>query len=807
MEKRYSILFFFAFLFGMAPGLANGQTGTVSGRVVESGTGMSLIGANVFLKANLSKGTVTDYNGYFQLILPVGSQQIEVSYTGMNSKLFTVNIKENTTIKLRTIRLEAKSYNVQELVVRAGKFNKKLVDQTVSIDVMKPKIIQDRNTRNIATILNLTPGVTILDQEPQIRGGSGFTYGVGSKVGVFVDGMPIASADAGKPDWSFIPVEDIRQIEVVKGAASVLSGSSSLSGAIYVRMKYPGLKPHTYVSSYFGTYTAPNKIAEKWWNGLAPITGVAFSHSQRLGDGHTDLVIGGTASYDHNYQGPAKVIPPIIDSSGITKKDVANRLIRFNFNLRRRSKKTEGLNFGLNGNFMRQKKASVMAWLDDTTGFYRGYPGAILLSNQFVFYLDPFINYYSKSGAKHEFISRVMYDNSKANLNQSSKSMMIYNKYEYRKQFKKIGNVDLVAGVISNYDRSVAKMYSGSGSDTNNLWNLSGYAEVEKKYGSVANLSFGVRFEYFDLNSGTIKKFKPIFRFGSSFRVAPATYLRASVGMGYRFPTIAERYVRTKIGAFGVFDNPDLKPESSWNAEIGIKQAFKFKKFRGYADVAFFYQEYKNTVEYLFGFWDSTYTFAYAGFKFVNTGASRVTGIDFSLTGQARFSHNTTLNIMAGYTYVHPVTLDPNKVFAHDYNPGGHTAFSYNSTSVNPSSRILKYRFLHTAKLDLELDIGRFAVGTSMRYFSKIVNLDKAIFEFEDVTLATGGTLQAILYRNYFYHHNNGNMIWDVRVSYELGKSSKISVLSNNVTNRMYSLRPLKAEPLRNIMVQYSLNL
>jgi iron complex outermembrane receptor protein len=806
MRKRNRILFLITIFFGMFPIVVNGQTGTVTGRVVEAGTGTSLIGANIYLKSNLSKGTIADYNGYFQLTLPVGKQQIEVSYTGMKPKLITVTLIKNKTVNLNTIQLSAESYTVKELVVRAGKFNKKLEDQTVSIEVMKPKIIQDRNTQNISTILDLTPGVTILDEEPQIRGGSGFTFGVGSKVGVFVDGIPIASAAAGKPDWSFIPVENIRQIEVVKGAASVLSGSSSLSGAIYVRMKYPGLKPHTYVNTYFGTYTAPNKIAEKWWNGLAPITGIAFSHSRRLGDGYTDLVVGGTVRYDHNYQGPPKVIPPIVDSSGLTNKDMANRLMRFNFNLRRRSKKTEGLNFGVNGNFMYQKKATVMAWLDDTAGFYRGYPGAILANNHFTFYVDPFINYYTKSGAKHEFISRVMYDHSKANLNQSNKSMVIYNKYEFRRQFKKVGNVDLITGIVSDYNRSVANMYSGSGSDTNTLLNLSWYTEVEKKYGNVANFSFGVRFEYFNLN-GTIKKFKPIFRFGSSFHVGPATYLRASIGMGYRFPTIAERYIRTKVGTFGVFDNPDLQPESSWNAEVGVKQAFKLSKFRGYADVAFFYQEYKNTIEYLFGFWDSTYTFAYAGFKFVNTGPSRITGIDFSLTGQATFSKHVTLNIMAGYTYVHPIALDPNLVFAHDYNPGGHTAFSYNTTSVNPASHILKYRFLHTAKMDIELDMHKFAVGTSMRYFSKIVNLDKAIFDFEDVTLATGGTMQAILYRNYYYHHNNGNMIWDVRVSYDLSKTSKISVLSNNITNKMYSLRPLKAEPLRTITIRYSLNL
>jgi len=806
MGKRYWIIILLWTILATVPFTLKGQTGTITGRVVEDGTGSSLIGANIYLKSNLTVGTVSDYNGYFRLTIPAGKQQIEVSYTGMKPTIFPVFIKKGATLNLRTIHLKPASYTVKELVVRAGQFNKNIEEQTVSIEVMKPKIIRDRNTRNIATILDLMPGVTILDDEPQIRGGSGFTYGVGSKVGVFVDGMPIVSADAGKPDWSFIPVENIRQIEVVKGAASVLSGSSSLSGAIYVRMKYPGLKPHTYISTYFGSYTAPNKIAEKWWGGLAPITGIAFSHSRRLGDGNTDLVVGGTVSYDHNYQGPPQVVPPIVDSSGVTKQDLANRLIRFNFNIRRRSKKVDGLNFGINGNFMKQKKAAVMAWLDDTAGFYRGYPGAILLNDRFVFYVDPFLNYYSKHGAKHELASRIMYDNSKENLDQSNKWMMIYNKYEFRKQLKKVGNIDFIGGMVSDYNHSVAKMYAGSGSDTNYLWNLSLYTEVEKKYGNIANLSFGVRFEYFNLN-GKIKKIKPVFRFGSSLRVSPVTFLRASIGMGYRFPTIAERYVRTKIGVFGVFDNPKLQPESSWNAEIGIKQAFKLNKFRGYADVAFFYQEYKNTVEYLFGFWDPTYTFAYAGFKFVNTGRSRVTGIDFSLTGRAIFNKYTSLNIIAGYTYVRPVALDPDKVFAHDYNPGGHTAFSYNSTSVNPKSRILKYRFLHTAKLDLELDIHRFAVGTSMRYYSKIVNLDKAIFDFEDATLATGGTLQPILYRNYYYHHNNGNVIWDVRMSYDLSKSSKISVLSNNVLNRMYSLRPLKAEPLRNITVQYSLNL
>ena len=122
------------------------------------------------------------------------------------------------------MNIEMVPFSVQfdEVVIRAGKFDKPLEEQTVSVSVMQSKMIEAKNTRSIETILDMTPGLTILDQEPQIRGGSGFTFGVGSKVAVFVDDMPVVAGDAGKPDWSLIPVENIEQIEVVKGASHIV---------------------------------------------------------------------------------------------------------------------------------------------------------------------------------------------------------------------------------------------------------------------------------------------------------------------------------------------------------------------------------------------------------------------------------------------------------------------------------------------------------------------------------------------------------------------------------------------------------
>jgi len=505
---------------------------------------------------------------------------------------------------------------------------------------------------------------------------------------------------------------------------------------------------------------------------------------------------------DRSYIG-APVPDPYVQQTGdsISDNDMANRKGRFNFNLRRRSKKIKGLDFGLNGNVMYKKQSTALAWLNDTSGFYRGYPGAVLLAKTLTMYFDPFVNWYSNLGVKHQFTNRILYSNSDAINDQSTQALMIYNRYQFSKSFKNLGNLDFIGGVSSQYTDSKADIYEASGSRNNYLWNLSAYLEFEKKFGNAINISAGMRLEHFRLND-SIRELKPIFRFGTSFKLGQETYLRASIGQGYRFPTITERYIRTKVGSFGVFDNPDLVSETSWNAEVGLKQGFKFSKYYGYFDIAGFYQEYRNTIEYLFGFWDIG--FAPAGFKFVNTGRTKVTGIDISLTGQAKVAGVFELNALFGYTYVLPVALEPSKVFTVD-DLG--TEYSYDSTSVDPSKKILKYRFLHTIKLDLEIRYKSISFGTSMKYFSRIENLDKAIFDFEDATIASGGTLQPILYRDYFYSHNHGNIVFDMRLSYEIGEHHKIALISDNVFNRQYSLRPLKAEPMQSVTLQYSLEL
>jgi iron complex outermembrane receptor protein len=731
--------------------------------------------------------------------------EIEIRNVGYERAFVNFEINQDTnlffTFTLKPLVLELKTVEV-----KVGKFDKPLEEQTVSMQVIKPQIIENKNTRSIETALDQTPGLNILDGEPQIRGGSGFTFGVGSKVAVIVDDMPMLSGDAGRPEWGFIPVENINQVEVIKGAASVLSGSSALSGSIHIRTAFPGPKPVTKVNVYSGFYSSPG-IA-KWNTEFPGIYGVNFLHSKQ--HKNLDIVIGGNYNYDHGYIGPpqtdslvATIFPDTI--SNFKERQMVAQRIRLNFNLRYRSKKVEGLTYGLNGNAMLSHSTMALAWLNDTTGLFRAYPGAVFLQDQFIFNLDPFINYYSSQKGKHSLRTRILHTDNEMTANQSNRATSYYADYVFQKKINKLKQLEFIGGITGNYVNSFSSIYVGSGSPNNKMLNLSAYTQGEIKVGKRLNLSAGMRLEYFQLND-TNQALKPIFRAGASMKFFKETYVRASFGQGYRFPTITERFIKTGVGNFGVFPNPDLKSESSWNAEIGLKQGFKLGGLAGFIDVAGFWQEYQNTIEYMFGVWypiTSVETMgSSAGFKFLNTGKSRVLGIDASMAGMAKLSPKLDLNFIVGYNYIVPTTLSPDYVYAID---SLNRVFTYNTTSLDPTNKILKYRFLHNVKADIEFVYNKkISLGFSAKYFSKIVNMDKIIEDFEQITV-DNELLQDIRYMDYYNAHRFGNWIFDARLSYQFNEKHKLAIISSNVFNRIYSLRPLKIEPPRTIMLQYTL--
>ena len=799
---------FIAVVFLVLSNYSIAQNGKITG-VVRDEKGVALPGAAVIYRKDVTIGALTDANGKYLLEVPAGTCQLVCRFTSMNPDTLTVQVFENQTVNLDIV-LTSFIKELKQIDVKVGRFDKPIEEQTVTMIVIKPELIENKNTRSIETALDQTPGLNILDGEPQIRGGSGFTFGVGSKVSVIVDDMPMLSGDAGKPEWGFIPVENINQIEVIKGAASVLSGSSALSGSIHIRTAYPTSKPLTKVNVYSGAYSAPNHPNSKWWTKYPGIHGMNFLHSQMFGN--LDVVVGGNVNFDHGYIGPpitdsivATVFPDTI--TNFTESEMISKRGRLNFNLRYRSKKIKGLNYGMNGNFMLMHTVMPLAWLNDSSGLFRAYPGAVFMQDQFIFNVDPYFNFFTQTDGKHSLRTRILHVDNKMSANQSNRATTYYGDYIFQKSYPDLKNLDFIGGVTSTYTNSFANIYVGSGSPNNQLLNISAYTQVESKYNKSLNISAGGRFEYFRLND-SITAMKPIFRAGASLKLYQETYLRASYGQGYRFPTITERFIRTGVGNFGVFPNPNLKPESSWNAEVGVKQGLKLGGLMGYLDVAVFWQEYQNTIEYMFGIWNELTNVQSmgksAGFMFLNTGESRVTGIDASFVGGAKVTKKSEMTFLLGYNYIVPKTLSPDLVYATD---SLNRVFTYNSTSLDPSNGILKYRFLHNVKLDAEFVYDKkLSIGMSAKYFSKMINMDAIIKDFEEVTI-NNELIQDLRYMDFFNAHRFGNWIFDARVSYNVSESHKLALIGSNILNRTYSLRPLKIEAPRTIMVQYTYRL
>ena len=806
----YSLIIFFCTFFSFSQ-----NKGYLKGVVYDKETEETVIGAIVKDINDMSVGAVTDEAGNYFLELAPGKYKFTCGSIDLGSEVFEVVIKENDTTYHNVFLAEIKGV-LETVVISTSKYEQKLEEQISSMEVLKPQVIQNKNATTIDNAIETAGGVSIIDGDPQIRGGSGFTFGVGSRVAIVVDDLPLLSGDAGKPEWAYIPIENIEQIEIVKGAPSVLYSSSAINGVINIRTAYPRSKPKTMVNVSAGYYSKPKTPADNWYgdSSFQGFTNVNFLHSRKVKN--WDVVVGGNFNIDQGYIGPAtkqKYMPDdlkdllhMTDSfPTYSNKDMLKVRGRVNFNIRHVNPKIKGLTYGVNGNAMYNKTYQSYAWLNDSLGLYRSYPGALFMMRQLLFNIDPFVKYIANNGVSHSLNTRIFASNNHISNNQSNSGVLYYGEYQVHKRFKSI-DLNFIGGIVGNLAVSKAELYAAAGKPTNMNENYAAYVQLDKKFWHILNLSGGVRYEYFQTNRNNSEAV-PIFRGGANLQITKGTFVRMSAGQGFRYPTITEQFLLTKAGMFGSYANPDLKPEKSLSFEIGLKQGYKIGGLMGYVDIAGFYQKYENTIEYLFGVWDPTITIV--GFKFLNTGRSRVRGVDASIVGMSDEKKDFRVSYMVGYTYVDPKTLEPYLNYAEKIDTEGEPTgehFNYTTTSEDTTKGMLKYRFNHMIKADLEFAYKKWSLGLSYRYYSKMKNIDNAIRGLEELTDNASEYFDQISYTKFWDAHN-GQSIFDARVSYKLSEKHQFAVVCNNFMNSAYSLRPLKIEAPRTTSVQYILTL
>ena len=152
------------------------------------------------------------------------------------------------------------------------------------------------------------------------------------------------------------------------------------------------------------------------------------------------------------------------------------------------------------------------------------------------------------------------------------------------------------------------------------------------------------------------------------------------------------------------------------------------------------------------------------------------------------------------------MSLTPDSVYAHDKGLSGGTPqpISYKNSSMDTTGNVLKYRFKHMFKLDVEFKIYKFNFGVSNKYYSKMQNIDKA-FQTIEITTSNGSNFFDVIHATNYWASHKFISVWDARLSYQISPKQKLSIVCNNVFNVAYSLRPLKIEPPRNTALQYVL--
>ena len=714
--------------------------GVVRGKVTDRNSHEPLAGVYIIYGKHL--GTTSDENGSYNIKISPGKLSVTFQLIGYASVIKEVTVLSGETSELN-IELEMKIREIDQIVVSADKIEKKVAELSVSMDVIKSSFLSENHITDAQEIINKTPGIEVMDGQASVRGGSGFSYGAGSRVLALIDGLPMLSADAGNIKWQYMPLENLSQIEIIKGASSVLYGSSALNGIINFRTADPTNIPVTQFFTEGGIYDKPKNKNWVWWDTPRVFSTISFSHLRKFGK--TDFGIGGNIFIDEGY-----------------RRLNGEKLARINLKIKHYSNKIKGLQYGLNLNSGYNTKKDFVLWEDAETGALKQ---SLSTANEYhgtFLTVDPFISLKKSGRFQHDLKMRLQSTMNRLPESEQNNSDAISLYTEYQLWYRLLDILDVTAGISENF----SKVYSNFFGDHSGF-NIAGFTQFEIRPIHRLKAVAGLRIENYSLD-GINDKIVPIVRAGLNWQAADFTFLRASFGQGYRYPSIAEKFASTTMGSIRIIPNPDVLSESGWSTEAGIKQGVQFGNITGQADFSLFLLQNSNMIEYMFG----VYTEG-LGFRATNVEQSRVYGLETELLLSRSFGKFQT-TLTGGYTFMYPV--------------------EFNKRTNQNTDIYLKYRRKHSGIISVDTQWKKFSLGLSLYIKSKILNIDN-VFITTPILLG---------FDDYWAGHNTGYGMLDGTFGYRINDKFTLSLAVKNITNTEYMGRPGDIQPQRNFSVRFS---
>ena len=220
-------------------GISFGQS-TVKGRVVDSRNGDPLIGANIIVKNDPSIGSITDFDGDFEIKILVFPVELLITYIGYEST--TINVA-NANQKL-SIKLTEESIGLDVVVeIKGSRIDQKQKESPLTIESLDALAIKQTASTDFYNALGALKGVDLTTAS------LGFTVintrGFNSTSPVrslqIIDGVDNQSPGLNFSLGNFLgaPELDINKVDLVVGASSAFYGPNAFNGVISMETKNP----------------------------------------------------------------------------------------------------------------------------------------------------------------------------------------------------------------------------------------------------------------------------------------------------------------------------------------------------------------------------------------------------------------------------------------------------------------------------------------------------------------------------------------------------------------------------------------
>ena len=230
----------------------------IEGKVIDNETNEPIIGVKII--STSGEKTISDEQGNFSLKSTVFPVALNISMPTYITD--TIVLSNATSI---TIRLKVEVRSMESVVVTASRRSQRVEEVPISMEILKPALINNKGITDLEQAVDQSPGVYAMDGQVSIRGGGGYSYGAGSRVLLLWNGVPMVSPDLGDAKWNAVPMENASQIEILKGASSVLYGSGALNGIISLTENDPTNKLQIRARVQSGVYGDPKRESLKWW--------------------------------------------------------------------------------------------------------------------------------------------------------------------------------------------------------------------------------------------------------------------------------------------------------------------------------------------------------------------------------------------------------------------------------------------------------------------------------------------------------------------------------------------------------------